>query len=646
MMLLLLVVVLVVFDYSSIAVNGFSPVVTTQGGRICRLKKYDLIQRKGYVEHDDKWYQDFDSPEYDKSKNNRSDIKDDEEFDDTPVGGRTLYYDESRHDYDRIQNIDAGADDLNFDIDSVNTLIEERHQCRIRKEWEDADMIRTQLLEEHGVKIDDKDRTWISGQISPPKNAFADNYEYERDVIWDNSEDVNVDVVNALIRERNQFRKAGNFEEADAMRSALLEEHGVIVQDKTRTWRSGCSSSRNNQRPNRTTSTPKDFGPNGHDYRLAEDAGPSITSLSEDEIHAMIAERLQCKLNRDYDAADAVHEQLFQNDVLIQDRRKLWRADGQTFAGFGATKYGQSKHSSPTAELPIAEIETKIAERAKYKSERVYHRADEIRDELVEQFNVYIDDKLKQWSVGGNFGHSQQDGGSHVYKRTFCMAPGSAIIPEHADKIQELVETRDAARADREFKKADDIKQDLWDRYNIYVDDKLRQWSLGRSFEPKNDNKEGEDAQQQPSPPQPTTTLYNRRGSLGHLTVEDEVEIHRLVRERNDAKRKRSYDDADRIRDLIKDDYQVYIDDRNREWYLISTEYAPSVQSGPIEDAAVLAYVETQIWKRAQARKNRNYSMADEIRVELSQQYEVTIDDRLKEWTKLRKGEQEERRSY
>jgi hypothetical protein len=104
----------------------------------------------------------------------------------------------------------------------------------------------------------------------------------------------------------------------DALRDKLLKTHGVMVRDKEQTWCSGCSKSssegnrwmrdsksgRDNNRRGRNQ--PKDFGPNGHDYQLARDAGPNDSQLPVNEINNLLMEQLEFKFNRDYKAADAI----------------------------------------------------------------------------------------------------------------------------------------------------------------------------------------------------------------------------------------------------------------------------------------------------------------------------------------------------
>lgn len=454
------------------------------------------------------------------------------------------------------------------------------------------------------------------------------NHDYTRDE--SDSSNVDLDTVNHLISERLVFRKTGQFEQADAIRDELTQKHGVLVRDKDRSWRSGGSlsgSGRNwesgkerrggregsggrgggDRRPKKT------FGPNGHDYTLAGDAGPSISPLAEVEIHRLMAERLECKLNRNFDRADQIQEELFQAAVLVTDGRKQWRADGKSFEGFNTRKYQESEYSSGSPDTE--EIEALVHQRANAKSERAYKQADAIREELRDRFDVQLDDRLQQWSLGGGFGPANQRG-PKVFEEYTKSA--SSTTPDDADDIKKLVEQRDAARADREFDKADQIRDELLER-NVYINDRLRQWAVGESF-----SEERKERQERG---------WSRRGG-GTISEEDEATILDLLQERDEYKRERDFGKADRIRDRLQDDFQLSVDDRAKEWHVVTNEYAMSSSCKPMS-AETQQLIHEKVSERAIAKLNRDYETADAIRDELMDEYKVNIDDRVKEWIKL-----------
>jgi cysteinyl-tRNA synthetase len=248
--------------------------------------------------------------------------------------------------------------------------------------------------------------------------------------------------------------------------------------------------------------------------------------------------------------------------------------------------------------------------------ERIFNLADNIRDELRDVHNVLVDDRLRMWSVGGDFGAPVNSRKPGPY-----MMSSASEAPEDADNVQRLVEARDQARADRDFDAADNIRDDLSDR-NIEIDDRTREWAVGGQF-----------ANRPMGGGLPPGASFTRVGG-GDLSEEDLELISSLLVERNGYKLDREFGKADRIRDRLSDQYAVRIDDRSKEWHVVSNEYTPSQGSAALDDATK-NYVVEQVNKRAVAKLSREYEVADAIRDELMDDYQVSIDDRIKEWTAL-----------
>ncbi|KAL3936459.1 MAG: hypothetical protein SGBAC_008224 [Bacillariaceae sp.] len=427
-------------------------------------------------------------------------------------------------------------------------------------------------------------------------------HDYERDTSEDNS-DVDVEAVNYLLAERLIMKKSRRFDEADAIRDELVEKHGVMVRDREGTWRSGWGAA--GRRNGRRSRQLKDFGPNGHDYNLAENAGPSQSTLSEPEIHQKLAERLQCKLKRDYNTADRLQAELLKEGVVLNDKKRLWRADGAAFDEFAPRQYSQSEHSKPSTDAD--QIQAMVTERSKAKSERLYSKADQIRDTLFDQFQVSIDDKRAEWSVGGDFGEPQRRN-----QRTFTRFEKAPGCPEseNDDAIQKLLDDRDAARATRKFDVADAIREELMGM-NIFVDDRNRQWSFGRGTGSKGSG-------------------YTRRGE-GSLSDDTLAEITSLLDKRSEHKRNRKFKSADKIRDQLRDTFNVLIDDKNKEWQAVTGEYTMSSTSAPVSEE-VKKVIHELVEQRAVAKLQRDYATADSVRDLLGERYNVSVDDRVKEW--------------
>ena len=473
-------------------------------------------------------------------------------------------------------------------------------------------------------------------------------HDYTRDTSRDTS---NVDeaAVDALLSERIAAKRSRDYDTADAIRDQLLQDFGVGVYDKERTWRTGASAGgsgqkfggggRRQQGGRRGGSRDRDFGPNGHDYELSDDAGANASSLSEDEIHAMIAERLQAKLGRDFQTADRIQYELLNSGVYVHDGMKEWRADGVPFGDFagqggrpGRTQgsisdrnrpYNKSEYSLEVEGTTDEDIRALVEERSKYKSFRDYLNADRIRDDLMELHNVFIDDRLREWSVGGNFGeeYNQQREMSRAMKsRGYVKSDSSPDLPSPADEeyVQGKIDERQEAKNVRDYDTADAIRDELLDEFDVVIHDKLRKWSVGGDF--------GDELPKRPGD-------YVRRGG-GDLSEDDVATITSMVAERAQAKKDRNFDVADDIRAHLRDTYEVTVDDRSREWRVDSDEYVQSPLGRGARELTdeEVAIVQAKIEERTAFKRNRDYDAADMIRDELADTYSVLIDDRTKEW--------------
>ena len=457
---------------------------------------------------------------------------------------------------------------------------------------------------------------------APISSRRGGNHDYQRDTSQDASA-VDVAAVDALLAARLQCRRQGRFDEADAIRDQLLDEHGVRVLDREKMWRSGCSRSGSGKNWGRPQRTPKprrtpNFGPNGHDYSLSADAGPNSSGLDETAIHQQIAQRLQHKLDRSFAAADAIQNELSDEGVYIHDGLKEWRADGIEYGDYsrggkpGRTSGSNSDRDRPYQQAPdsletdyVEQIESLLEERTQAKKARSFNVADNIRQDLMDLYNVAVDDRLRLWSVGGNFGRRES-------KPAFTMATWCEA-PDNAEEIQALVEERDAARKERDFATADDIRDQLLSM-NVKIDEKRRIWFVEASRGAKFNN---------------APRLFQRRGG-GSLTPEQEQYVNEMLVKRDQAKANKQFGKADSIREKLRSDFLIRIDDRSREWMVVTGEFVMAPER-PI-NADLKSYIESQINERAVAKLNKDYDTADAIRDELMETYSVFLDDRVNEW--------------
>ncbi|KAL7445757.1 hypothetical protein ACHAXH_008018 [Discostella pseudostelligera] len=315
-------------------------------------------------------------------------------------------------------------------------------------------------------------------------------------------------------------------------------------------------------------------------------------------------------------------------------------------------QYTKSTHSSqelPSDNANISDtlIQKLVHERAKYKFTRQYDKADLVREGLRTKFNVIIDDRLRQWSVGGDFGsehNAVRESLELLGNRGYIKSSSSLAAIDYANSdnngddeedgddagdgkemeeyIQHHVDARAAMKKDGKFDAADKIRLDLAQRFDVIINDKLKLWSIGGVFEEL-----GENANVNSKP----RGVYTRRGG-GSLTIEEETKITKLLSDRYHAQNQRNYSAADEIRDVLIHRYNVSIDDRSREWRVDTDEYARKIGCENVFSEEEVHYIESRLKERFVLKRDRSYEDADAIRDDLRSRFNVAIDDRTKEW--------------
>jgi len=374
-----------------------------------------------------------------------------------------------------------------------------------------------------------------------------------------------------------------------------------------------------------------DLGPNGHDYIMSDDSGPNKSRFSDTEIHALLAERLKCKFARDFQAADSIQVELIDGGVFVHDGMKEWRADGMPYGSFtgGGTgrnldnqQYSKSPHSGDVEGASDDLINKLLKERTKFKMIREYEKADKVREGLRMKFNVLVDDRLKHWSVGGDFGeehNAQRDLADKFSNRGYIKSTSSLSLDEEEEEyIQHHIDSRVQAKKDRNFETADKIRLDLAQRFDVTINDKIKLWSIGGLFE--------EMGVKMGKP----RGVYTRRGG-GDLSEEDEEAISKMLADRYHAKKQRNFEVADTMRDQLYAKWTVKVDDRSNEWRVDTDEYAMAGRNTLSEEE--VNFVGLKLKARFAFKRVNEYEAADAIRDELQERFSVKVDDRTKEWS-------------
>lgn len=488
-------------------------------------------------------------------------------------------------------------------------------------------------------------------------------HDYSRDTSSDTSS-VDISAVNDLLGKRLHARKTGDFVVADDIRDRLSLEHKVTVFDQSRVWMTG-----ENPRPNKggrvdnrggrggrgrgpgsgrggrggrgRRDFSSSFGPNGHDYELLPAAGPNSSRMTEAAIHRMVAQRLMAKMNRDFEVADKLQAEMAEDGIFVNDRTKEWRADGVMFIDPSEGRRKPSDRNRPyvkshySQSLPegvkysLEKINDLVAERTQCKLTKNFNRADTIKEALEQQYNVIIDDRIREWSIGASFGKDADIKRKHndaLKSRTYVKSSASLPLPDGITQndIQDRVDARTRARNNRQYKESDEMRDEILQDYNVVMHDAIRMWSVGGYFgmdDPVNARMK-------------ERGRYTRRGG-GNLTEDEVVLITDMLKERFEAKSDRNFKLADDIRSSLYEQYNVNIDDKVSEWRVLSDDYIqvkPEKGARKLKSEDSIRHITSQLAKRIILKKNREYAEADNIRDALQDGFSILIDDKKHEW--------------
>ncbi|GFH43619.1 hypothetical protein CTEN210_00092 [Chaetoceros tenuissimus] len=213
--------------------------------------------------------------------------------------------------------------------------------------------------------------------------------------------------------------------------------------------------------------------------QYGEEINQTYCALSRDRIIQMIRERSQARRRRDFETADQILKTLQINRVFIDDKKKLWRADGEDFDrhGYKNAEYTKSSSSRPISPREEEYVNQKLKERSNAKLMKNYDLADDILDELRFLKNVVVDDTKNTWSVTEPFKAEYSYGGRRL----------NNIPDEEIQKIERLIRERATAKTNKDYKIADEILEELKVVYGVRVDDSRKSWFFLPKFDDENE---------------------------------------------------------------------------------------------------------------------------------------------------------------
>jgi len=148
-----------------------------------------------------------------------------------------------------------------------------------------------------------------------------------------------LDKCDKILAQRIEAKRANDYEVADKLRDQLRRDLGVEVMDRERLWWS--VNGERGQMPQ--------FKASSHDYRRED----NLDGVDIESINAILAQRLQARITRDFATADQLRDRLRRMGVEVDDKARsftcLPSAQGSGGGGGGGGGGGRGRSGSRSA---------------------------------------------------------------------------------------------------------------------------------------------------------------------------------------------------------------------------------------------------------------------------------------------------------
>lgn len=204
-----------------------------------------------------------------------------------------------------------------------------------------------------------------------------------------------------------------------------------------------------------------------HDY--TREIGDS-THVDVNLVDQLLLDRLQAKLRRNFDRADAIKDRLrFEFSVRVDDGAKTWRAGIDPSVDYTAHKPAAYRRvGAEDRDIDTVEVERLIDLRHQARRRKYWTRADELLDELI-YMGIVIDDDSRTW---------------RTIQPNYTRIGDFGNVDDIAT-IDRLVAKRRVCKMRRQYQQADKIREDLAKTYGIHIDDHNKTYSYRSPAAPR-----------------------------------------------------------------------------------------------------------------------------------------------------------------
>jgi len=332
---------------------------------------------------------------------------------------------------------------------------------------------------------------------------------------------VDESAVNDLLARRELVRHSDSNNEINQIERTLIQNHGVRIWDCCRLW-STCLSpppqARESVFRKSALWAKRLFGPKGHVHQqIGGEINALTCSLSINDIHNLLARRTKLRKVGDYVQADAMHFELLINGVEVIDNPPMWRADGKNHFDINecselpnTIELVRSENDTAFIRQDIQEaIHLLLEKRLDASARNDQNLVGSLTFELYQTYGVAINDDLHNWKINGDFQEPWKKP-ELMFPRTqpiksatspllpiilqdlvtreqkpFTISPfsGRAPEPQVVARIEEILKEFAIHFDRRHTRLADILRNELWQSYEVGVNGKRRQWSVGGIFD-------------------------------------------------------------------------------------------------------------------------------------------------------------------
>jgi len=363
----------------------------------------------------------------------------------------------NRHGHDYAQ-IGDGIDPktCHFSLVEINSKLSQMTRYELAKEFHRANAIRSELIAS-GVKIESRTKQWRADGGTFAHVDSRNETPYVRSQFSNPVTEEKRAQIDRLLYERSVARKRREYDLSDDIEEELWELYRVTLDHRERTW--GVIE----------------------EYIRSPHSLPLSDPKSEAEVRALLSDRLEATHARDFKLADFIKQHLFDvHDVSIDDKRMQWSIGGK----FGTVEaFRDSSETSSTRQVrsynrrggtghlspkEVTMVDALIRRRAQFLADSDEAAADSIRSGLKEKYGVSVDDFNQEYHI---------DSESYVLS-PLQKEPLLPAIEEAREEIEGLIRERSKARAEKDYERADSLRDVLETMYGVLLDDRTKEWFL------------------------------------------------------------------------------------------------------------------------------------------------------------------------